>query len=80
MKDKVTRVTHGRTTINLTNWARALGRTADRVGMLLCGDPATAGRIAAGWLTPDALDDLLDYALSADHLAVRRALGLAVDV
>jgi CheY-like chemotaxis protein/tetratricopeptide (TPR) repeat protein len=80
VRDVVSRVTYGRTNLNLSTWARALGRTADRVGLVLCGDPAVAGRSAASLVTGEALGDLLDYSLSADHLAVRRSLGLSVDV
>jgi tetratricopeptide (TPR) repeat protein len=61
--------------LNLTAWARALTRTADRVGMLLCGDvpAAFAGANEMGQLDRD----LQDFAFSAAHVKLRAQLGLS---
>lgn len=67
-------------TLNLTRYARGLSRTADRVGLLLCGDVAVATRIAADSMVPGASEDLLDFALSPEYLAARDAIGLSVAV
>lgn len=61
--------------LNLSVWARSLTRTADRVGMLLCGDVPTAFA-AAGEL--GELDrDLKEFAYSEAHVQLRAQLGLS---
>jgi tetratricopeptide (TPR) repeat protein len=61
--------------LNLSLWARSLSRTADRAGMLLCGDipAAFAGAKEIG----DLDRDLVDFAFSAVHVKLRAQLGLA---
>jgi hypothetical protein len=61
--------------LNLSLWARALSRTADRAGLLLCGDipAAFAGAREVGELDRD----LLEFAFSAAHVQLRSQLGLA---
>ena len=61
--------------LNLSLWARSLSRTADRAGLLLCGDvpAAFAGAREIG----DLDRDLLDFAFSAAHVRLRAQLGLA---
>jgi two-component system response regulator MprA len=63
---------------NLSKWARGLARTADRAGLLVSGDLPAARRFAAELGAHD--DDLLDFALSPAHLALRTELGLSIDV
>ena len=60
--------------LNLSLWARALSRTADRAGMLLCGDipAAFAGAKEVGELDRD----FLEFAFSAAHVQLRNQLGL----
>ncbi len=60
---------------NLSRWAQSLGRTADRFGLLVCGDVPVAVRLAA---SPTADGDLLDFARSDAFLRLRAALGLTV--
>lgn len=60
---------------NLSRWALALGRTADRFGLLVCGDVPVAVRLA---VSPTADGDLLDFARSEAFLRLRAALGLTV--
>jgi hypothetical protein len=61
--------------LNLSLWARSLSRTADRAGLLLCGDvPASfAGAAEMGELDKD----LQEFAFSAAHVGLRHQLGLA---
>ena len=61
--------------LNLSVWARSLSRTADRAGMLICGDipAAFAGAREAGELDRD----LVEFAFSAAHVQLRKQLGLA---
>lgn len=61
--------------LNLSTWARALSRTADRAGLLLCGDipAAFAGARDVGELDKD----LVEFAYSAAHVTLRRMLALA---
>jgi tetratricopeptide (TPR) repeat protein len=60
--------------LNLSLWARSLSRTADRAGMLLCGDvpAAFAGAKEVG----DLDRDLVEFAYSAAHVKLRVQLGL----
>jgi tetratricopeptide (TPR) repeat protein len=64
--------------LNLSLWARALSRTADRAGLLLCGDVPAA---FAGAREIGELDrDLVEFAYSAAHVKLRAQLGLATVV
>jgi hypothetical protein len=58
---------------NLSRWAQALGRTADRFGLLVTGDVPVAMRLAQ---SPTADGDLLDFARSEAFLRLRATLGL----
>jgi hypothetical protein len=61
--------------LNLSLWARALSRTADRAGMLLCGDVPAA---FSGAKDMGDLDkDLVEFAYSAAHVNLRAQLGLS---
>ena len=62
--------------INLSQWSRSLPRTADRAGVLLCQDIPTALAIAKEGGVLDR--DLVEFSFSAEHVALRAALGLAV--
>jgi hypothetical protein len=64
--------------LNLSRWARALSRTADRVGLIVCGDLPAARRFAADGGAAD--DDLVEFALGPEHLRLRNELGLSIDV
>jgi tetratricopeptide (TPR) repeat protein len=61
--------------LNLSLWAKALSRTADRAGMLLCGDipAAFVGAREAGELDRD----LVEFSYSAAHVQLRHQLGLS---
>ena len=61
--------------LNLSHWAKSLSRTADRAGMLVCGDIPAAflGARDAGELDRD----LVEFAYSAAHVQLRSRLGLA---
>ncbi|HET9622180.1 MAG TPA: tetratricopeptide repeat protein [Kofleriaceae bacterium] len=61
--------------LNLSMWARSLSRTADRAGLLLCGDvpAAFAGARELG----DLDRDLVEFAYSAAHVRLRAALRLS---
>lgn len=60
---------------NLSKWALALGHTADRFALLVCGDVPTALRLA-GDRSPDG--GLIEFARSPTLLQLRAALGLQV--
>jgi tetratricopeptide (TPR) repeat protein len=61
--------------LNLSVWAKSLSRTADRAGMLLCGDipAAFVGAREAGELDKD----LVEFSYSAAHVQLRHQLGLS---
>jgi len=61
--------------LNLSVWARALSRTADRAGMLLCGDVPAA--FAGAKEISDLDHDLIEFAYSAAHVKLRAHLGLS---
>jgi CheY-like chemotaxis protein len=63
---------------NLSRWTRGLARTADRAGLVACGDLPAAIRFAADGGSTE--DDLIDFAISPAHLALRAELGLSIDV
>lgn len=67
-------------TLNLGRYTRGLARTADRVGLLLCNDLATAVRIVLASAAPGAENELIDFALSDEYLQARDALGLSICV
>jgi CheY-like chemotaxis protein/tetratricopeptide (TPR) repeat protein len=70
----------GQQTLNLSRFSRAMARTAERVGLLLCGDLPVAWRAVGEGSAPGAADDLLDFSLSVDYLQAREQLGLSVAV
>ncbi len=61
--------------LNLSLWARSLSRTADRAGMLLCGDIPAAFQGAKDAAELDR--DLIEFSYSAAHVQLRKQLGLA---
>jgi tetratricopeptide (TPR) repeat protein len=61
--------------LNLSLWARSLSRTADRAGMLLCGDVPAA--VAAAREIGELDRDLVEFAYSAAHVKLRAQLGLS---
>jgi hypothetical protein len=67
-------------TINLSRWTRAMGRTADRVGLVLCGDLPAAARFARETGDVEATMDLLDFAISPSFGKLRVEMGLSIDV
>jgi CheY-like chemotaxis protein/Tfp pilus assembly protein PilF len=66
--------------INLSRWTRAMGRTGDRVGLVLCGDLPAAVRFARETGEAESLLDLLDFAISPSFGKLRAQMGLSIDV
>jgi hypothetical protein len=60
--------------INLTAWAKGLVRMAARLSLVICGDLPRIGRVVAEEEGRAALDDLLAFALSFDHLDLSEEL------
>jgi tetratricopeptide (TPR) repeat protein len=60
--------------LNLSLWARALSRTADRAALLLCGDIPAA--FASAREIGELERDLVEFAYSAAHVKLRAQLGL----
>jgi hypothetical protein len=61
--------------LNLSIWGRGLSRVATRLALLVCGDLLRVGRAVAEEEGQAALDDLLAFALSLEHLDLRQELG-----
>lgn len=76
----VAELTRAANSLDLSRWAHALGRTADRVGFVLCGDLPAAVRFVRDSGSADAIDDLVDYALSSACWHIRAQIGLSIDV
>ncbi len=76
----VTHISQRSRSLNLSSWARALARTADRIGLLLCGDLPAAVRFALDSGSDNAGEHLVDFAISSAHLGLRNQLGLSIDV
>lgn len=66
--------------LNLSEWRRGLARTANRVGLLLCGDVPASVRFVVDTTGSEAATELLGFASSPAFPALRRALGLSIDV
>lgn len=76
----VARITTANQSLNLSRWVRALGRTADRMGLLLCGDLPAAVRFSRDSGNSESTDDLIDFAISDAFLTLRAQVGLSIDV
>jgi tetratricopeptide (TPR) repeat protein len=63
--------------LNLSVWSHSLPHTANRAALLLCGDIPTALRIARE--SGSLQQDLIEFAFSAEHAALRAALGLGIE-
>ncbi|WP_045118315.1 response regulator [Haliangium ochraceum] len=79
-RDLVTRITSQSQSLNLSRWVRAQGRTANRVGLLLCGDLPAAVRFARDSGTTAGIDDMIDFAVSGVFASLRAQIGLSIDV
>jgi hypothetical protein len=60
--------------LNLTAWAKGLGRLAARLSLVVCADLLRVGRVLGEEEDRAALDDLLAFALSLDYLDLRQEL------
>jgi tetratricopeptide (TPR) repeat protein len=68
-------------TLNLEGWRLGAERTADRAGLLLCGDLGAAVRVihsTRGAGAGMAVLDLVRWSVSEGHLGLRELLGLAL--
>jgi hypothetical protein len=80
LTELVSHISQEHPSLNLSRWVRTLGRTADRVGLVLCGDLPTALRCLSDTGDQDAVAHLLSFAVSADHMQLRRSLGISIEV
>lgn len=80
LRGRVARITGQSSSLNLSAWTRALGSTADRAGLTLGGDLPAAVRFARDTTTGTAIEELIDYAVGPEHLELRAALGVSIDV
>jgi hypothetical protein len=76
----VASITGNSRSLNLSRWARSLARSADRMGLLLCGDLPAAIRFAQDASGPEGSAELVDFAISSAHLGLRSSMGLSIDV
>jgi hypothetical protein len=67
-------------TLDFTAWRAGAERTADRAGLLLCGDLGAAVRVlhaTRGINAGPAVLDLVRWSVSEGHLGLRDLLGTA---
>jgi len=70
---------------NLSAWLTAVENTANRVGLLLCGDLMTAASVikneqasVSKLTTKEKIKELVVFAISDEYFALRKELGLAL--
>jgi hypothetical protein len=80
IRRQVAALTQDSQSLNLSRWSRALARTADRIGLVLCGDIPAAVRFARDTAHEGMIEDLIDFGVSSSHLAARAHLGISIDV
>lgn len=80
VRELVSHISQEHPSLNLSRWVRTLNRTADRVGMLLCGDLPTALRSLSDPSDTEAANDLIAFAVSPSHIQLRHMMGLSVEV
>ena len=71
---------------DLDRWRIGVAHTANRVGLIVCGDLEVAAQMIKTQAAPpgspsaaEMVDELLGYCVSEQYFEVRRKLGLAVD-
>jgi CheY-like chemotaxis protein len=74
--DSAGRLLRGRRSMDISKWARSLTRTGTRIGLLLSADLLRVGRAVDADEGAAALDDLIAFALSPEHLELRDELGI----
>ena len=67
-------------TLNLSRWTSILARTADRCGLLLCGDLSMSMSCLGQPLGSGAGAELLGFGLSSQHMRLRADMGLSINV
>src|SRR5690606_37485847 len=78
-------ILEGKVEVNISAWLKAIDHTANRVGLILCGDvevattaiknePAPSSKLTV----PEKEAELMKYAISAEFFEVRRRLGLSI--
>jgi CheY-like chemotaxis protein/tetratricopeptide (TPR) repeat protein len=77
---RAARLANSRPSVNLSAWAHALSRSADRVGLAVCGDVVRAAAACRQLGGEPAAASLLDWATSTEHRAAREQLGVSIDV
>jgi CheY-like chemotaxis protein len=75
--DSAGRLQRGRRSMDISRWSRALTRTGTRISLLLSADLLRVGRAVEADEGAAALDDLLAFALSPEHLELRDELGVS---
>jgi len=76
----VAHISQERPSLNLSRWTRVLARTADRCGLLMCGDLAMSMSCLGQPLESDAGAQLLSFALSSEHMRLRADMALSISV
>ncbi len=79
-QELVAHISQDQPSLNLSRWTRVLARTADRCGLLLCGDLAMSMSCLGHPLGSDAGAELLAFGLSSHHMRLRADMGLSIDV
>ena len=75
--DSAGRLLRGRRSMDISKWARSLNRSGTRIGLLLSADLLRVGRAVDSDEGAAALDDIIAFALSPEHLELRDDLGVS---
>jgi hypothetical protein len=75
--DSAGRLLRGRRSMDISRWSRALVRSGTRIGLLLSSDLLRVGRAVDADEGAAALDDLIAFALSPEHLELRDELSIS---
>jgi hypothetical protein len=69
-----------RPNLDLSAWRVALARTANRIGLLLCGDVPASLRFVEGTAGTEAVTELLRFAITPVFCELRAELGVSIEV
>ncbi len=76
----VAHISHEHPTLNLSRWTRNLARTADRCGLLLCGDLPLSIRCLGESPSTQAVVELLDFGVSSQYMQLRADMGMSIEI
>lgn len=80
LTEVISDLTKERSSLNISRWMRGMARSADRLALVISGDPALVLSHLGDGAKTEVTDELQAYALSDAHLELRRLLGTSIAV